>query len=115
MQAARLEAIMPIDHRADRTVLKVSGIDAQKLLNNVLTGDFDLKDESAHWWALLSPQGKIQAEGLTGAWEGAFWLDLDAALAESFLKRMRLYKLRADVQFEDLRETARRWMVPNPA
>jgi folate-binding protein YgfZ len=59
----------------------------------------------AVWWALLSPQGKIQAEGLAGWADDAFWLDVDVAAADTFFKRMRMYKLRAAVEMEDLRET----------
>ncbi len=57
------------------------------------------------WWALLSPQGKIQAEGLSGWAEEAFWLDVDQSVADAFLKKMKLYRLRAKVEIDDLRAT----------
>ena len=59
------------------------------------------------WWALLSPQGKVQAEGLVGWADGAFWLDADASVADGFFKRMRMYKLRAQLEIEDLRGSHR--------
>jgi len=34
--------------------------------------------------------------------DGAFWLDAGADFAPDFFKRMRMYKLRADVEIEDL-------------
>jgi folate-binding protein YgfZ len=56
-------------------------------------------------WGLLSPQGKIQAEGLSVWRDGAFWLDVDRSVAGSFLKRMKMYRLRAAVVIDDLRES----------
>ena len=47
------------------------------------------------WWVPPSPQGKIQAEGLSSFADGAFWLDVDAGVADGFLKRMKMYRLRA--------------------
>lgn len=96
---------MQVHHRKNRVPIRVSGTDAAKLLNDVLTGSFASSQKNANWWALLSPQGKVQAEGLAGWAEAAFWLDVDVSVAEAFLKRMSLYKLRADVTFENLAET----------
>ncbi len=107
---------MSIEKRSARAPIRISGPEAEKLLNNVLTGEFHASSDAAHWWALLSPQGKIQAEGLAGFADGGFWLDLDQSVADDFLKRMRLYKLRADVKLEDLREThAVGWSPTSPS
>ena len=58
---------MTIYLRADRAVFRFSGADAHKLLNDVVTGHIPAGDSDiAAWWALLSPQGKILAEGLAG-------------------------------------------------
>jgi folate-binding protein YgfZ len=101
------EAIMTIRLRPDRVLFRFSGADAQKLLDDVLTTRVVAEPGPAKWWALLSPQGKIQAEGLI-AWGGAgFWLDTHASAADVFFKRMRMYRLRAAVEIEDLRETHR--------
>jgi len=98
---------MSVTLRSDRAVLRFSGRDAHKLLNDVVTGHVVAEPGPARWWALLSAQGKIQAEGLVG-WDGdAFWLDVHETVAESFLKRMRLYKLRAELTMEDLRASHR--------
>lgn len=96
---------MQVEHRKNRTAIRVSGADATKLLNDVLTGTFVESGGTATWWALLSPQGKVQVEGLAGWFDGAFWLDMHESIADYFMKRMRLYKLRADVTFENLKET----------
>lgn len=91
--------------RSSRALFRVSGPDAQKLLFDVLTGRLLAEPGPAVWWALLSPQGKIQAEGL-GAWrDEAFWLDVNADVADDFHRRMRMYRLRAKADIEDLRST----------
>ncbi len=93
------------ERRPNRVAVKVTGADAGHLLSDVLTGTIASEPGPAHWWALLTPQAKILAEGLLAFAEGALWLDLDRSVRENFLKRMRMYKLRADVTFEDLSES----------
>ncbi|MBN9305415.1 MAG: hypothetical protein BGO82_02885 [Devosia sp. 67-54] len=91
--------------RPSRALFRFSGAEAQKLLFDVVTGRLLAEPGPAIWWALLSPQGKIQAEGLASFEDGAFWLDVDRSVADSFLKRMRMYKLRAAVEIADLRDS----------
>src|SRR5215217_520308 len=98
---------MTIYLRADRAVFRFSGPDAHKLLNDVITGHVPAADGPAAWWALLSPQGKILAEGLAGWAEDALWLDVHQSVADDFFKRMKMYRLRAAVVIDDLRETHR--------
>ena len=102
---------MTIHLRADRAVFRFSGPDAHKLLNDVVTGHIpsegDGDGEVAAPWALLSPQGKILAEGLAGHAEDALWLDVHQSVADDFFKRMKMYRLRAQVTIDDLRETHR--------
>lgn len=99
---------MAIVLRADRAVFRFSGTDAHKLLNDVVTGHVPgAPDDTAAWWALLSPQGKILAEGLAGWAEDAIWLDVHQSVADDFFKRMKMYRLRAAVTIDDLRETHR--------
>jgi tRNA-modifying protein YgfZ len=91
--------------RPSRALFRFSGADAQKLLFDVVTGRLMAEPGPPIWWALLSPQGKIQAEGLSSFEDGAFWLDVDQSVADAFLKRMKMYRLRASVTIEDLRES----------
>ncbi|WIY53536.1 folate-binding protein [Devosia sp. YIM 151766] len=99
---------MTIHLRADRALFRFSGPDAHKLLNDVVTGHIPPADDGvAAWWALLSPQGKILAEGLAGWLDEALWIDVHESVADDFFKRMRLYRLRAKAEIEDLRETHR--------
>jgi folate-binding protein YgfZ len=106
---------MTIHLRADRAVFRFSGPDAHKLLNDVVTGEVPVEDGLAAAWALLSPQGKILAEGLVGHAENALWVDVHQSVADDFFKRMKMYRLRADAVIEDLRETHRVGFAQDPA
>jgi tRNA-modifying protein YgfZ len=95
---------MTIEKRVDRVTFKISGPDATHLLHDVLTPPV-LEDGEARWFALLAPQGKLLAEGLIGWADGAHWLDVPAAVTENFFKRMKMYRLRAEMDIEMLAET----------
>jgi folate-binding protein YgfZ len=97
-------------HLSTRDIVRVSGEDARKLLNDTLTCRFDEGLQGrGRWFALLSPQGKVQVEGLVTEADGAFWLDIEAGLVGDFLKRMKLYRLRAKVEIEHLPTLAVAW------
>ena len=91
--------------RPSRAAFRFSGPDALKLLFDVVTGRIVAEPGPAVWFALLSPQGKIQAEGLAGFHEDAYWLDVHVDVADAFLKKMKMYRLRAKVEIKDLRAT----------
>lgn len=97
-------------HLSAHEVVRVSGEDARKLLNDTLTCRFDEELRGAgRWFALLSPQGKIQIEGLVTEAQGAFWFDIEAGLVADFVKRMKLYRLRAKVEIEPVTSRAVMW------
>lgn len=93
--------------RPTRSLFRFSGAEAHKLLFDVVTGRLIEAEGPDVWFALLSPQGKIQAEGLSTYRDGAYWLDVDHSVADAFLKRMMMYRLRAQVVIDDLRTTHR--------
>lgn len=101
---------MPLARLPDRAVVRVSGEGAQKLLNDTLTCRFDdgLK-AGGRWFALLSPQGKIGVEGLVTEADSDFWFDIGKAYAADFIKRMKLYRLRAKVDIEAVEDAAVLW------
>ncbi len=91
---------MPSAVLADRTVVLVSGPDAEHFLQNILTLDLDgLGQGEAKPGALLSPQGKILFDFLISR-DGTdgFRLDCRKDVAGDFLRRLTLYKLRAKVE-----------------
>jgi tRNA-modifying protein YgfZ len=91
---------MPFAVLNDRALISVSGPDAEHFLQNILTTDLDtLGAGDAKPGALLSPQGKILFDFLiarTG--EDAFQLECRSDVADDFVRRMLLYKLRAKVE-----------------
>lgn len=92
---------MALDPIYTRGVVRIAGEDAHKLLADTLTCRFD--DSLAgtgRWFALLSPQGKVQVEGLVTMADGAYWFDLEAGAVTDFVKRMKLYRLRAKAEIE---------------
>lgn len=100
-----LSEMQAIEKRENRVAIKISGKDAVHLLNDVVTGHIPAEPGPARWWALLTPQGKILAEGLAAYTEDTLWLDVDESVRADFLKRMRMYTLRADAKFADLSES----------
>ncbi len=93
--------------RPERIAIRFDGPDAKKLLSDVITGTVSTDPKIANWWALLSPQGKIQAEGLIGWCKGSYFLDISTLGKEQFLRKMNMFKLRADAKITDLSETHR--------
>ena len=88
---------MPTAFLDDRALIAITGADAEHLLQNVITTDLDaLKTGEAKPGALLSPQGKILFDFLVSrAPEGGLLLECRAAVADDFVRRLMLYRLRA--------------------
>lgn len=88
--------------RLDRTLIRVSGADARSFLQGLLTQDLDRLDAAGVLYAaLLSPQGKLIADMfLWGQSDGGVLIDADPARGAELLRRLLLYKLRAQVNIE---------------
>ncbi len=88
---------MPSVCLKDRTVILVSGPEAGHFLQNILTTDLDrLAAGEARPGALLTPQGKILFDFLISrAGDNAFRLDCRSDVADDFVRRLMLYRLRA--------------------
>ncbi len=91
----------------DRGVVKVSGEDARKFLDNLVTTDVELVAPGiGRFGALLTPQGKIIADFLVTeapqAHGGGFVFDVPLALAQAFATKLGFYKLRAKVTVENI-------------
>ncbi|MGX5804076.1 CAF17-like 4Fe-4S cluster assembly/insertion protein YgfZ [Bradyrhizobium sp. Arg314] len=88
---------MPFTQIKDRALISVSGPDAEHFLQNILTTDLDtLEPGQAKPGALLSPQGKILFDFLISrAGDNGFQLECRADIADDFVRRLMLYRLRA--------------------
>lgn len=91
---------MPTLQLSDRATLKVAGPDAEHFLQNILTVDLErVEPGMLKPGALLAPQGKIMFDFLISR-DGpdAFVLDCRAAIADDFLRRLMMYRLRAKAE-----------------
>jgi tRNA-modifying protein YgfZ len=89
---------------ADRGVVRVTGADAEKLLQGIISNDMELlASQSAIHTALLTPQGKILFDFFVVNSGDGFLLETARDEAADLAKRLNLYKLRAKV---DIREAS---------
>jgi folate-binding protein YgfZ len=88
-------------HLEDRAVIALSGVEARPLLQGLITNDINrLAPERGIYAALLTPQGKITTDFLIAEGDGALLLDCAAAAADTLVKKLKLYRLRAKVEIE---------------
>ncbi|MEP3233518.1 MAG: folate-binding protein [Hyphomicrobiales bacterium] len=94
---------MPKTILSDRAVLSLTGEDRITLLQGLVTVDLDRLETSPNvFGALLAPQGKIQFDFFLHKRDHAILIDMDASRAADFLKRMKMYKLRAKADIADV-------------
>jgi folate-binding protein YgfZ len=97
---------MPVAVLGDRGVARVAGGEARAFLQGLVTCDMDkVAPGKAAFGALLTPQGKIIVDFIVTEAERAFWLDCPAALVTDLVRKLRLYRLRARVEIEDVSAT----------
>ena len=84
----------------DRGVVKVAGDDARDFLNGLVTTDMTLlRPGLGRFGALLTPQGKILFDFLISRdLPDGFLLECRVDIADDFLRRLILYRLRAKAE-----------------
>jgi folate-binding protein YgfZ len=86
----------------DRGVVRVEGADGEKFLQGLVTNEIEgLNAGDARFAGLLSPQGKILFDFFIVRTETGYLLDVAAAKSADLVKRLTMYKLRADVTITD--------------
>lgn len=91
----------------DRGVIAVTGEDAGKFLQGLITNDLGLLErQSAVFAALLAPQGKILFDFLVVKSPDGYLLDVAKNQAAALTKRLSMYKLRAKVAISSLPDQA---------
>lgn len=86
----------------DRGVVNVTGPDARKFLNGLVTVDIGkVTEQNPGFGALLTPQGKIIVDFIVIGDDQSLYLDCPRALATTLVERLGFYKLRAKVVVED--------------
>ena len=90
----------------DRSVLRLSGPDSRELLQGLVSNDIErLRADHPLYAALLTPQGKFLADFfiVLDVVEGRenILLDCESGRAADLLRRLTMYKMRADVTISD--------------
>jgi tRNA-modifying protein YgfZ len=86
-----------------RGVLRLSGADVLPFLQALITRDLDsLAPERAVYGALLTPQGKYLFDFFLAQRGDDLLLEGEAERLDALAKRLNMYRLRADVQIEDM-------------
>ncbi|MEQ9259390.1 MAG: folate-binding protein [Roseovarius sp.] len=80
-----------------RKVFEITGSEAEHFLQGLITNDITKMGDGLLYAALLTPQGKYIADFFLFRHGAAICLDVEAKLADDLVKRLSMYKLRADV------------------
>lgn len=98
-----MPAPVQIAELADRGFVRVTGGDARKLLQGLVTNDLEVHGPTGATFAgLLTPQGKIMFDFFVVPAADGFLLEIDRNRAADLVKRLQMYKLRADVAVSDV-------------
>ena len=86
-----------------RSIIEISGADRISFLQGIVTQDVSkLADEKIQFAALLSPQGKILHDMFLIDQPDAILIDTPSLYAETLIKRLTMYKLRAKITIRDV-------------
>ncbi len=89
-------------HLSDRSVLRLSGPDTQTFLQGLISNDVSRANGAAAVYAaLLTPQGKFLYDFFVIGVEDGVLLECRAEDVPAFSKKLRMYKLRSDVELTD--------------
>lgn len=80
-----------------RRILRLTGGDVDIFLQGLITNDIARLDAGIVYTALLTPQGKYLADFFLSRDGDGVLLDVDEDLSDGLIKRLSMYKLRADV------------------
>lgn len=96
---------MKFAHLADRSLIEISGEDAEGFLDNIITCNIlNLDEEQASFGALLTPQGKILFDFFVIKTPAGFLIDIAEQLTTDFIKRLTFYRLRAKVDIKKIED-----------
>lgn len=105
---------MPGERIENRQILAVTGADRETFLQGLVTNDVAGLKDGLVYAALLSPQGKYLADFFLVPGDDAILIDVGVALAPALLKRLTMYRLRADVAIAPIEMEVSRGLGPAP-
>lgn len=99
-----------------RSVLAISGAEARALLQGLISNNIDaVSEDNAIYAALLTPQGKILADFFiaehAGEDDSVMLLDCETARKDDLVRRLMMYRLRADMEIVDKSEKFDVWAL----
>lgn len=87
---------------SDRSIIKISGIDAAKFLQNLVTNDVaSVLDDESIYAMMLSPQGRFLFDMFVIKTSDGYLMDIFAGTKELLLKKLRMYKINMRVEIEN--------------
>lgn len=86
---------------ASRRILRLTGSDTEEFLQNLVTNDVAKLKKGLVYAALLTPQGKYIADFFLKCDGDDILLDVAEPLADDLVRRLTMYKLRADVTISE--------------
>ncbi|WP_271947937.1 YgfZ/GcvT domain-containing protein [Ruegeria faecimaris] len=84
----------------NRRILRLTGADVYSFLQGLVTNDIAGLDRGLVYTALLTPQGKYLADFFLKREGDDILLDVAEVIADGLIKRLSMYKLRADLTIE---------------
>jgi len=83
----------------DRGMITLSGPEKKSFLQGLITNDVDkISGNSALYAALLTPQGKYLHDFFIFDGGGKLWIDCEKDRRDDLVRRLMMYRLRADVE-----------------
>ncbi len=100
-------------------LLEISGVDAVTFLQGQVTNDVKLlisqdNTSSAHYSAYCTPKGRMLALFLAFAHHDHLHLQLNRALLEPIMKRLKMYVMRSKVEIKDVSESIIKFGINGP-
>lgn len=86
----------------DRKILRIGGPDAATFLQNIFTNDIrKVSGDVLQYNLLLTPQGQVLHDVFIFFRDNAYFLDVETARVEDLLKRLKIFKLRAQIEISE--------------
>jgi folate-binding protein YgfZ len=87
----------------DRGFISISGPDAKKFLQNIISNDIDKVNEfKSIYAAIFSPQGKYLYEFFVINSKNGYFLDCDNSFTKEIMSHLSKYKLSSNIEIMDL-------------
>ena len=97
-----------------RRILRLTGSDTDDFLQGLITNDIARLKDGLVYTAILTPQGKLIADFFLARNGDSVLLDVAEDAADLLVKRLTMYKLRAEVRIEDSGLNLQRGTGPAP-